>query len=55
MGEISHIQVMSKEAEEFLAWEEGHARVIENDELVNALVEGLREERFRDKVEWVEG
>ena len=41
MGRLEHIEVMSKEAGQFVEWREHNARIIENDEMVNVLREEL--------------
>ena len=45
---------MSKESESFIEWEEKSAKIIENDELVSALLYNLEQIGDKKKVELIE-
>lgn len=53
MGRLENIEVLSKESNSFIEWEEKSARIIENDELVSALLLNLQETKTSCKVDFI--
>jgi 2-polyprenyl-6-methoxyphenol hydroxylase-like FAD-dependent oxidoreductase len=54
MGRLQNIEVMSKESDAFIEWEEKSARIIENDELVSSLLQTLQQTSSKCKIDFIE-